>query len=322
MWLRVLILLAGICFFPMKSYAVSCTVSPTTNISFGTPNPLSTTDILTSVQPNYRCVKGLDILSSALVCFNIAAGSNGATDPRRMTSGANTLNYQLYQNAGRTIVWGNLNTANFSAPSIRWTLLNLELLETSGTLTLYAKIPGGQTSVIPGSYQEMFTTGTATITIKFNPSASDTTCGTQIVGSFAFNVSATVNKQCNVSVATDVNLGPVPHTQTNTQGTTSFGTTCTNTTAYSIGLSPSNNSTTGSGVMKSKSNSATNTDLVPYQLNSTAGVGGTPWGSLAPNTVAGTGTGLAVNRTVYVVAPSANYRPDDYTDTVTINVTY
>jgi spore coat protein U-like protein len=66
---------------------------------------------------------------------------------------------------------------------------------------------------------------------------------------------------------------------------------------------------------------------VPYQLTSTAGAGGTIWGNTATSTavgngVAGTGTGAAQSLTVYATAASANFTPDSYADTVTVNVNY
>jgi len=78
--------------------------------------------------------------------------------------------------------------------------------------------------------------------------------------------------------------------------------------------------------MSSVANAATNTDKVPYQLNRTSATGPV-WGNTATDTapgngVAATGTGLAQTYTVYATAPSANFTPDDYADTVTVNVNY
>lgn len=101
------------------------------------------------------------------------------------------------------------------------------------------------------------------------------------------------------------------------------------TTPYFIGLAPSaanGGTTTGSGAMSSVANAATNTDKVPYQLNRTSATGPV-WGNTATDTapgngVAATGTGLVQTFTVYATAPSANFTPDDYADTVTVNVNY
>ena len=78
--------------------------------------------------------------------------------------------------------------------------------------------------------------------------------------------------------------------------------------------------------MSSVANAANNTDKVPYQLNQTSATGPV-WGNTATattvgNGVASQGTGLLQSFTVYATAPSANFTPDDYADTVTVNVNY
>ena len=59
MWLRVLILFAGLCFFPLKSFAVSCTVNAVSSVNFSAVNPIANTDATTSMTFNYTCTKVL-----------------------------------------------------------------------------------------------------------------------------------------------------------------------------------------------------------------------------------------------------------------------
>ena len=322
MWLRVIILLVGLCFFPVKSYALSCSVTSVSNVSFSAVNPISGADATTSMTFNYTCTKVLviDTLAGYTICFNIGATGSNTIATRKMTGpGGATLNYQLYyQNSGVTTVWGNESAGNGTSPKDYMNVLNV--LTINGSLTVSATVPSGQTNVVPGNYTDTYSASTASITSNGSLIAAPTTCGLTSVGSFPFAVTATVNSHCNVSATNMVNLGIVPSSQTNITGQNFFTMACTNTTPYTIGLSPSNNSTTGSGMMKSQTPALNNTDQVPYQLNSTTGLSGTAWGTVA--TVGGTGTGQSVNQMVYVVAPSANYRPDTYADTVTINVSY
>lgn len=323
MWLRVLILLAGICFFPMKSYAVNCSVSTVPSVAFGTVSPFATSDATTSVIINYSCTKVLgDLLGAYTLCFNLGAPGGNTIATRKMTTTGGSLNYQIYYKnpSNANVVWGNQTAGNGMFPMINLNLL--DLTPVTGSITLTAIVPLGQTTAPPGNYTDTYTAATAYVTINSALAIPPNACSSTVLQSFPFVVSASINKFCNINTTRNVSLGSVAHTQTNIMNNNYFTMTCTNSTAYTVGLSPSNNNTAGSGVMKSVSNAATNTNLVPYQLNSTAGVGGTPWGNLTANTVAGIGTGSAVNRTVYVVVPSANYRPDDYADTVTINVTY
>jgi spore coat protein U-like protein len=151
------------------------------------------------------------------------------------------------------------------------------------------------------------------------PAAADTATNT-------FQVTMTIQKACTVTTgsASNIALGTVASTARNTLGNNTITVNCSKTTPYVIGLAPSNTNTAGAGVL---SGTGKNTDTVPYQLSSTAGPSGTVWGNTATasgvnNGVSGTGTGTDQAHTVYVTVPSANYTPDTYTDTVTVNVNY
>lgn len=140
-----------------------------------------------------------------------------------------------------------------------------------------------------------------------------------------FQVKMTILKSCSVvaGTASDIDLGSVNADYTGvSSGSNTIHVTCSKTTPYYIGLRPSNNSTTGAGVM---SGTGGNTDQVPYQLASDGS--GTNWGDTATSTsvgngVAGLGSGLAQDIPVYATAPSANFTPDTYADTVTVNVNF
>lgn len=146
-----------------------------------------------------------------------------------------------------------------------------------------------------------------------------------------FQVLMTIQKACTVTAgsASNITLGPVNTTATNTSASNTISINCSKTTPYFIGLAPSaaNGGTpTGSGAMSSVANAANNTDKVPYQLNQTSATGPV-WGNTVTattvgNGVASQGTGLLQSFTVYATAPSANFTPDDYADTVTVNVNY
>lgn len=152
-----------------------------------------------------------------------------------------------------------------------------------------------------------------------------------VIATGTFQVLITIAKTCSVTAgpSSNINLGSVSSSATNTSGNSSISVICSTTTPYFIGLAPSTangGNTTGAGAMSSVANSATNTDKVPYQLNKDSATGPV-WGNTATtaavgNGVAGTGTGIAQTYTVYATAPVANYTPDDYADTVTVNVNY
>jgi spore coat protein U-like protein len=147
-----------------------------------------------------------------------------------------------------------------------------------------------------------------------------------------FQVLMVIQKACAVTAGatSNINLGTVATTAVNTTGSNTISVTCSKTTPYYIGLAPSaanGGTTTGSGSMSTADALPGNTDTVPYQLTSTPGPSGTVWGNTATSTtvgngVAGTGTGTAQSLTVYATAPSANFTPDSYADTVTVNVNF
>jgi spore coat protein U-like protein len=141
-----------------------------------------------------------------------------------------------------------------------------------------------------------------------------------------FDVSVTITAACSVTAgsAADIDLGTVASTATDLDGSSDITVKCSNTVPYYVGLAPSSGATTGAG---SLSPAGSSPDTVPYQLRSATGTGGAVWGNTATtssvgNGVAGTGNGSDQTLTVYVTAPSANYAPDTYSDTVTVTVNY
>ncbi|MFP2431110.1 Csu type fimbrial protein [Enterobacter ludwigii] len=318
LWLLLVVLLVS----PGISLAVTCNVSNVSPVNFASVNPLGTTGPSTSMTFNYSCAKELgDVLAGINLCFNIGNSAvSGQIGTRTMSSTgppASTLAYQLFQNAGNTIVWGSQYQTGTSFPMVQLTLLNL--IPIMGSMTIYGQVLTPQRTAVPGTYRDSYTPATAFITMNTGLLAPPTTCGNSVVATFPFNVTATVVKQCNVSFANNLSFGNIYARQNNITSFNTFGVACSSNTPYSIGLLPSNNNTAGNGMMKG---TGSNTDTVPYQLSSTAGPSGMVWGNTAQNTVAGLGTGSPASYTVYGTVPSANYKPDSYSDTVTINVNY
>ena len=124
-----------------------CTVAAT-NLAFGnydassgTPNDASST--VTTTCSN---------TTAYTVALNAGTGSGATVALRKMTNGANTLNYSMYTTAGRTTVWGDGT---------------LSTVTQAGTgngagqaLTVFGRVPVGQ-YVTAGSYTD---TVTATVT--------------------------------------------------------------------------------------------------------------------------------------------------------------
>lgn len=147
-----------------------------------------------------------------------------------------------------------------------------------------------------------------------------------------FQVLIEIQKSCSVTAGagSNINIGTVASTATNSAGNNTINVTCTKATPYYIGLAPSvanGGNNAGLGSMAGTGGVPGNSDKVPYQLRSTAGAAGTIWGNTATtssvgNGVASSGTGSAQSHTVYATVASANYTADSYADTVTVTVNY
>ena len=166
-------------------------------------------------------------------------------------------------------------------------------------------------------------TGSEVISFSMN---GGSTRATQGLDRFPFTVQAAIEPSFTITATSDVNLGPRSASETNITGSNSSAITvnCTTGGSYYIGLKPSNNSTTGAGVM---SGTGGNLDKVPYQLRSNAGINGTIWSNTATSTTVGNGVadfGTGSNKIyeVFIKVPTADFKPDNYSDTVTINVNY
>lgn len=312
-------------------------VSCTSNASGITFNPISglATGTTNTGTINWSCTNNsLFNIAYVTMCLNIGSGTGGTSGTTRLMSGGTPpLQFQLYTGAGSAPIWGSVLSGPNPTPVIeQFTITSYFGGSSTGSATVYGTIPAGQSTISPGNYSSSFNGTDAVITMSYNSASIfgggsyPSSCGTTQSGSFPFTVSATVIKQCTVSAgaASNINLGSVPSTATNITGNNSISVSCTSTTPYYIGLSPnSTGSTTGAGKM---SGTGGNTDKVPYQLHSVSAAGPI-WGNTANSTsvgngVAGTGTGSAQAIPVYAKAPSANYKPDSYSDTVTVNVNY
>jgi spore coat protein U-like protein len=144
-----------------------------------------------------------------------------------------------------------------------------------------------------------------------------------------FKVTLAIQSGCTVTTTagSNITLGPVMAGTATTMQSGVFAVACSNGTAFTVGLAPSNNNTAGAGVLKGAI--AGNNATIAYQLYQDAG-GTTIWGNTAAvgnqgNGESGTGAGVAtpVNFTVYANATgSTDVAQDNYSDTVTITANF
>ncbi|MEE4453855.1 spore coat U domain-containing protein [Novosphingobium resinovorum] len=131
--------------------AAGCTVCicslSTTNLSFGTYNPASSSPTTAQGSAKADCIS-ISIPMNATVDFGLSAGTSGNAAARQMASGSARLNYNIYQDAGYTTVWGNGSNGGTVQ-----TMAITNLLSFSGTKTAYGRIPAGQ-YVKTGAYTD------------------------------------------------------------------------------------------------------------------------------------------------------------------------
>jgi spore coat protein U-like protein len=122
------------------SVVANCTIS-TTPLAFGSFDPVvvnATAPLDAGGLVTIACTKG------AATAVDLDLGQHALATARRMWSGAEYLEYELYQDAGRTQIWGTGTQAMTPpvAPS-----------KVPRPFTVYGRVPGGQ-DVAAGSYSD------------------------------------------------------------------------------------------------------------------------------------------------------------------------
>jgi spore coat protein U domain-containing protein, fimbrial subunit CupE1/2/3/6 len=131
----------------------SCTIS-TTTLAFGNYDPIvanATSPLDVNGSVTITCTKG-STTTIGLDAGQFAANAVGTTRAM-MVAGPDYLSYELYQDAGRSTLWGNSGVALFTpaaAPN-----------KNPRSFNIYGRIPAGQGSTI-GNY-----TDTVVATVNF-----------------------------------------------------------------------------------------------------------------------------------------------------------
>lgn len=272
-------------FFVGRASATNSCSAYASGISFGSYYG-SVVDITGTVTVTCTSGQAYDIALNA----GLASGATITT--RSMSNGAALLGYKLFSNAGYTTNWGNSSSTGWVAGTGTGS---------AQQYTIYAQIPAGET----GALQAYTDTITASIS------------GTGITTVTAqFSVTATIVKDCTVS-ATNLAFGN--YTGAVKTSTSSVSVTCTNGTAYTVGLSAG----LATGATVTTRQMQNGSALLNYGLFTNSGHS-TNWGNTsATNWVSGTGSGSAQAITVYGQIPATQYvKPGSYSDLITVYVTY
>jgi len=126
----------------------ACQVTATP-LNFGAYDPTAASDVDSTASIQVLCTVG----TSYTVALGAGAGTGATISTRRMMKGTDALGYALYQDASRTINWGE--TPGTDTPPAT------TAGATAASHTVYGRIAGGQ-NVPGGAY-----TDTVTVTVNY-----------------------------------------------------------------------------------------------------------------------------------------------------------
>ena len=142
-WIILVAILAASWLAPLAAHAaVRCSVT-TVGVAFGIYDVFSSTPLISAGSVTVRCVglgTGIELVSVAL-----STGGSGSFHPRTLFSGSDTLNYNLYLDAGHSQIWGDGTGGTLRHVSVS----NSRPV----TLTIFGRIPPGQ-DVSAGTYSD------------------------------------------------------------------------------------------------------------------------------------------------------------------------
>ena len=142
----------------------------------------------------------------------------------------------------------------------------------------------------------------------------------QTTATTTFRVTAKVQAVCAIT-ASDLAFGNYSsQTGSPLLGTTLLRATCTPGTTYNVGL---NAGTSAGATVNQRKMVATGAQVLNYQLYKDSSRSAIWGNTVGTDTVTGTGTGLALDHTVYGSIPAAQVVPaGDYADTITVTIAY
>jgi len=297
--------------------AQTCTVLMDSTLDFGDVDPASSnpTDYVGTLTVDCKNLR--DQMVRACVNIGLVTGS---WTLRTMKQGTNSLNYNFYQEAARTVLW--TSTAD---PARKTFIADLSNVGGSAmrVYSIYGRIPGGQKPKL-GAYSSTFSTNEGTVQIgEFNPVYGPPTCtsSTPAINSrFAFTVVANVGTSCSIS-ATNIDFGQQGVLSAAVNATGVITTTCGAGTNYTLALNAG--SGIGATMGERRMTRSGGNETLAYGLYVDAGRT-QPWGdgSSGSSTVAGTGNASAQTNTVYATLPPQSAAVGAYADTIIVTITF
>lgn len=312
--LRALLLALSLLLISHGAQAATCTID-ISDLNFGAIDTLSGMGAQSTAQVAIDCDQVSADATQVTICANLGAGSGGAqAGLRQVGSGSNSLSYQIFTDAARSIPWGSVDNGALGPP--RTIVLPVSDTAASATIYLYGTVPAGQSNAAEGSYVSLFTAADATFSYE-EGSALD--CGIAAGSSEAygtFSVRGTVAANCLLE-AEDINFGTVGLIDTNVDASGDLTITCTPGTGYSVSLDGGL-----SGASNPEQRLMLSTDgAVTYGLYADA-ARTAPWGEQSGTLVDGAGSGAQQALPIYGRVPAQAAQPGNYADTVVVIIAY
>lgn len=160
--MKKVVLAVVLAIMPLPAWALctllcSCSAS-TTAVAFGTYNPLSASPLDGTGNVRVSCGGVLGLLVPYDIALGTGAYGSGFS-PRKMASGGNRLNYDLYTSSAYATIWGD---GSGGSQDVSGSVTIVLLGGTANNHAVYGRIPAGQTAVVPGSYGD-----TVTVTVTY-----------------------------------------------------------------------------------------------------------------------------------------------------------
>lgn len=124
----------------------SCTATAT-NVAFGTYTPLQAGVLASTATVTISCT---GVIGRNTVTIDLSQGASGLYTTRTLKAGAATLNYNLYQDAANTEIWGNGTGGSTQASA------TIRRAAPTATLTVYGSVLARQ-DPSPGTYGDTIT---------------------------------------------------------------------------------------------------------------------------------------------------------------------
>ncbi|MBB6428169.1 spore coat U domain-containing protein [Sphingopyxis sp. JAI128] len=316
MFRLILILAAPLFFFlssgPAQAQAANCSFN-VSNVDFGSVDTLAGAAVDTAATVSVSCMPVTGARVRA--CISLGAGSGGATAGlRHMLSGADILDYNLYQDAARTIPWGTRLDPSLGTP------VALDFSGAGGTqnINVYGRVFGAQQAASAGLYTSSLTaTDVMLNAVDYGGVPSDCSAimtNTKTAGPVV--VQAEIDANCFVA-AQNIDFGNQGGLAADVDSTGEIDVTCTPGLGYTVAL---DNGLTGTGPTTRQM--ALGGDAITYGLYKD-GARSQPWGVSGAQRLSGTGAGAAQTLPVYARVPAQTTPPaGTYSDTVVVTVEY